>query len=201
MQILLKTPRLVLRQFGEADADHLFALDNDAEVMRFLNGGIPIAREVIVNEILPRFRHRDAKAPHFGFWALQEKESGNFAGWVSFRPVEDSAEEVALGYRLCRAVWGRGYATEAAAALVNKGFSDLGVQRVVATTYEENRTSRRVLEKLGMRLVRRFRLTPEDLVQTDTFQVDAVDVWEGDDLEYALEKADWQNRPGANNVR
>ena len=55
MEILLETERLRLRRFTEADADHLFALDNDPEVMRYLNGGMPTPRAVVETEILPGF--------------------------------------------------------------------------------------------------------------------------------------------------
>jgi RimJ/RimL family protein N-acetyltransferase len=73
-------------------------------------------------------------------------------GWLSFQPAEGTPGEVNLGYRFRRDAWGKGYATEGARALVRKGSSELGVQRVVATTYEENLASRRVMEKLGMTL-------------------------------------------------
>lgn len=54
MNIFLETGRLVLRAFTDADVDHLIALDNDPEVMRFFNGGLPTSREVIQAQTLPR---------------------------------------------------------------------------------------------------------------------------------------------------
>jgi RimJ/RimL family protein N-acetyltransferase len=96
-----------------------------------------------------------------------------------------------------RAAWGRGYATEGARALIHRGFSELGVQRVVATTYQDNLASRRVMEKVGMRLVRSYRLTPEDLLAADTFDGASQDMWDGDDVEYALERADWERQEAA----
>jgi len=74
------------------------------------------------------------------------------------------------------------------------GFTELGVQRVVATTYEDNLASRRVMEKAGMRLSRRFRLTPADLDGVDTYQVSSQDLWDGDDVEYSLHKSDWEQQ-------
>ncbi len=92
--------------------------------------------------------------------------------------------------------WARS-ATEGSRALIDKGFSDLGVQRVVATTYEDNVGSRRVMEKVGMTLARTFRLTPDDLAAADTYNVASLEIWEGDDVEYALERADWERRASA----
>ncbi|HBY93328.1 MAG TPA: GNAT family N-acetyltransferase [Chloroflexi bacterium] len=197
MQVLLETERLVLRRFTAADAEKLFDLDSDPEVMRFLSGGTPTPRDVIQNDILPRFLRYDERFPGYGFWAAIEKATGDFLGWFSFRPSEGAPDEVRLGFRLRRAAWGKGYATEGSRALIRKGFTELGAQRVVATTYQDNLASRRVLEKVGMTLVRSFRLTPEDLVGTGTYSVSSPDLWDGDDLECALERADWARQESA----
>jgi RimJ/RimL family protein N-acetyltransferase len=193
MDIFLETERLVLRRFTAADLDHLVALDGDPEVMRFLTGGAPTPREVIEHEILPRFLRSYERLAGFGVWAAIEKAGGDFLGWFSFRPPDGAGpEEVELGYRLRRAAWSHGYATEGARALIRKGFAELGVRRVVATTYQDNMASRRVLEKAGLRLVRTFRLTPADLLAQDTFHAASQELWDGDDVEYALEKAGWE---------
>lgn len=189
--ILLKTERLILRRFTAADADHLYTLDNDPEVMRFLNGGTPTPMAIIKKEILPRFLTYDDRRPVFGFWAAVEKASGDFIGWFSLRLAVDNPAEAILGYRLLRSVWGKGYATEGVQALIAKGFSESELQRITATTYEDNIASRRVMEKVGMTHVRSFRLTPEDLLHVDTSHLEAVEVWDGDDVEYALEKVEW----------
>jgi RimJ/RimL family protein N-acetyltransferase len=195
MQIVLETERMFLRRFTPDDVDTLFELDSDPEVMRFLTGGRATPREIIEQKILPGFIHSSERMDGFGVWAAIEKASGDFLGWFSFRPPDGAGpEEVSLGYRLRRAAWGQGYATEGARALVRKGFVELGVQRVVATTYQDNLASRRVMEKVGLTLVRTYRLTPADLAATDTFDAASQDLWEGDDVEYALEKAGWERQ-------
>lgn len=197
-EIFLGTDRLLLRRFTAEDEDHLYTLDNDPAVMRYINGGIPTPRTVIMEEILPGFLRYDPHHPGFGFWAAVLSHSGEFLGWFSFRPTGNREDEITLGFRLRQAAWGQGYATEGARALVDKGFRELGVQRVVATTYEDNLASRRVLEKVGLRLVRAFRLAPEDLLAVDTYHVDSLEVWDGYDLAYALEKGEWvRNRSAA----
>ena len=192
MDSLLETERLWLRRFTKADAGYLFALDNDPEVMRYLNGGKPTTRAIIEAQILPGFMQVDAVNPGFGFWAAEVKYDGEFVGWFSIRPLSHNPQEASIGYRLMRVAWGQGLATEGVCALIDKGFTELGLQRVFATTYEENLASRRVMEKAGMSLVRRFRITVDDLQATATFHTDAVDIWDGDDVEYALTKLDWE---------
>ena len=90
--------------------------------------------------------------------------------------------------------WGKGYATEASRALIRKGFTEFGVQRVFATAYQDNVASRRVMEMLGMPLVGTFRLTLADLRALTDDQSASQDIWDGDDVEYALTKADWEKQ-------
>jgi len=195
MQVYLETERLVLRRFTAADVDHLFDLDSDPEVMRFLNGGTPTPREMIQNDILPAFLRSYERFAGFGVWAVIEKESLDFLGWFGFRPKDAaSPDEVELGYRLRQAAWGQGYATEGACALIRKGFTELGVQRVFATTYQDNLASRRVMEKAGLTLVRSYRITAADLLAQGTYYITSEELWDGDDVEYALLKADWEQQ-------
>jgi RimJ/RimL family protein N-acetyltransferase len=196
VEIFIQTEHLALRRFTPADLDNLVELDSDPEVMRFLSGGAPTPREVIQSRILPAFLSSYQHFPGFGVWAADDIASGGFLGWFSLRPPEGgSPENVSLGYRLRRSVWGRGYATEGAVALIYKGFSELGLRRVYATTYEFNLASRRVMEKVGLSLVRRFRYTQDDLLAQQTFDSASQpddEPWEGDEVEYALCKDDWE---------
>jgi len=144
MQIFLETDRLVLRRFTESDVDNLVDLDGDPEVMRFVNGGKPRSRDVIRNETLPRFLHAYERFEGFGVWAAIERWTREFVGWFEFYPREDTGpDEVELGYRLRRSAWGKGYAAEGSRALIRKGFTELGVRRVVAETMAVNAASRR----------------------------------------------------------
>lgn len=196
MQVFLETERLLLRQFTEDDVDNLVELDSDPDVMRYINGGIPTPRAEIEDDILPHFLSYYERYEGYGFWAIIEKSSGEFLGWFHFRPPHGSGPEVAeLGYRLHKTAWGQGYATEGSRALVHKGFVELDVQRVVAFAYAENTGSWRVMEKAGLTLVRTFRLTPEEFeamgIDYDALPPGAFD---GDDVEYALERSDWEQQ-------
>jgi RimJ/RimL family protein N-acetyltransferase len=193
MDVFLETERVVLRRFTEADADNLVALDSDPEVMRYLTGGPPTLRDVIERGILPAYLRYYERGDRYGYWAAIEKANGDFLGWFHFRPGEGSGPgEVELGYRLRRAAWGKGYGTEVSRALIRKGFTELGVERVVASTYEHNVGSRRVMEKAGMALVRTFRLTPVEL--REMFGIENPNLFDGDEVEYALEKSDWERQ-------
>lgn len=85
---------------------------------------------------------------------------------------------------------GKGYATEGSRALIRKGFTDLDVRRVVASTYQDNLGSRRVMEKSGMKLVRTYRLTPEEMLEM--FGITDSELFDGDDVEYAISKSEWE---------
>ncbi len=181
----LETDRLVLRPFTNADAPHLLALDNDPEVMRYINGGRPTTAGSIRERTLPRLLHDHPCTGTRGFWAAEEKATGTFLGWFELRPVDDHDRTVVeLGYRLNRAAWGRGYATEGALALVRKGFTDLGAERVTANTMAVNAGSRRVMEKAGLTFLRSY---AEDWP-------DAIEGSEHGEVEYVLTRAEWQAR-------
>jgi len=198
MRTLLETYRLRLRTFTPTDAEHIFALDNDPVVMRYINGGMSTPRQVVEEQILSTFLRYDEHFPGFGFWAAIQKATSDFVGWFVFRPREGDPQAIALGYRFRTAAWGKGYATEGAQALIDRGFAEWGVARVLATTYEENRASRRVMEKLGMRHVRSFRYSAEEIGASDTSYTESPEVWDGEDVEYALTRAEWENQ-GAKN--
>jgi RimJ/RimL family protein N-acetyltransferase len=139
-----ETARLSLSLTREADRENLIALERDPKVMRFLNGGRPSSddgAEGGASFLRPRGDENDV-------WAAVERPSDAFAGWFSLRLVREGVGE--LGYRLRRDAWGRGLATEGATAVVTRGFADMGLQRIVATTMAVNHASRRVLEKTGL---------------------------------------------------
>lgn len=188
MQVFLETERLILRQFNEGDVDNLVRLNSDPEVMKYLTGGAPTPREEIEQDYLPAYLDYHKRFEGYGFWAATEKESGEFVGWFHFRPQPDCPpDEPELGYRLVKSAWGKGYGTEGSRALIRKGFTELGVQRVVASTMAVNTGSRRVMEKSGLKFVR-------------TFYMDWPEVIEGSeqgDVEYALTREEWEEQEAA----
>jgi RimJ/RimL family protein N-acetyltransferase len=183
MDVHLETERLLLRRFTMDDVDNLVELDADAEVMHFVTGGLPTPRNVIEDVILPAWLAYYAESSHLGFWAAEEKATGQFIGWFHFRPGEGrAADEPELGYRLCRSAWGKGYATEGCRALIDDGFAERGVRRVLAETLAVHTASRRVMEKCGLRQVRVFHADWPYQIPGD----------EHGDVEYVLDRTDWE---------
>jgi RimJ/RimL family protein N-acetyltransferase len=191
--VFLETERLILRRFTMDDVDNLVALDGDPEVMRYITGGPPTPRETLEHDHLPYYLTCYERYEGYGFWAAIEKATGEFLGWFHFRPADGAPEdEPELGYRLRRSAWGKGYGTEGSRALIRKGFTELGVRRVVAFAYQENVASTRVMENAGMKLVRTFRLTPEQL--QEFLGVTDPSLFDGDDVEYAMTREEWDEQ-------
>lgn len=186
--IIMETSRLVLRQFTEDDIDDLFQLNSDPEVMRYLTGGAPAPREEIRDRIIPSYLAGYERFDRLGTFAAESAATGEFLGWFHFRagPGDDTGN-VELGYRLHRAAWGKGYATEGSRALISMGFTDLGVQRVFAHTLTVNAASRRVMEKCGLTLVR-------TTAPYEGPYADAIQGTEHGAVEYALTRPEWQAR-------
>ena len=154
MDVFLETDRLVLRRFTADDAGLIVELDADPEVRRYVQLE-PTTREEADNDILPAWLGYYERFAGYGFWAAIERASGEFIGWFHLRPglTDGRHDEPELGYRLRRASWGRGYATEGSRALVEKAFTELGARRVWAETMTVNAASRRVMEKARLRFI------------------------------------------------
>lgn len=180
--VVLKTPRLVLRQFTEDDVDDLVDLNSDPAVMRYL-GGRPTPREQVRDEIIPCYLDGYRRFDRLGTWAAEAAASGEFLGWFHFRPDGGTdVTNVDLGYRLRRPAWNKGYATEGSRALISMGFTDLGVDRVFAHTMTVNTASRHVMEKCGLTLVR-------TVPYEGAFVIEGA---EHGEVEYAITKPEWE---------
>jgi RimJ/RimL family protein N-acetyltransferase len=143
------TARLKLRQWKQVDREPFARLNADPGVMEFYP------------RVLDR-RQSDAMADRiesliaehgWGFWAVETRDGGEFIGMVGLHsPSKDlpCSPCVEIGWRLARPYWGKGYATEAATAALDTGFTTLGLERIVAFTSVQNRRSRAVMERLGM---------------------------------------------------
>lgn len=151
MKIYLETPRLILREFTELDIDNLVDLDSDPLVTLYINGGEPTPRGDVAEQVLPRILQYYKDLDRQGIWAAIERASGAFMGWFHLRPNRANVAETELGYRLKQKYWGQGIATEGSAALVKKGFEELGLDVIMAAADPANGASRRVMEKVGLK--------------------------------------------------
>lgn len=157
MNVVIETERLLLRTFTIEDADLIYKLNLDPDVIRYT--GDPIrdsahAREVLEKTILPQY----ALYNH-GRWAVHTKPALEFIGWCGLKTRPETrltvgqGNEIDLGYRFLKKAWGNGYATEAAAACIRYGFEKLHLQRIVGRAMPQNTASLKVLEKCGMTFI------------------------------------------------
>jgi RimJ/RimL family protein N-acetyltransferase len=172
---LVQTLNMTLVPCSPADCADFMELERDPEVMCFLNGGHSVDRaesDPDATFLMPR-----GTEPHV--WTARRTTTGSFVGWFCLWPEDEGIAE--LGYRLRRAEWGQGLASEGARALIAWGFRKAGYEKIFASTMAVNLASRRVLEKIGLRHVR-------------TVQVDwagAITGGESGEVQYELTRMDW----------
>lgn len=145
-RIVFSTERLIARELHPGDAENLFRLNADPEVMRH-TGDKPFASLGEARQFLESYRPYETEG--FGRWALELKQGHAFIGWCGLKRHDTDWAD--LGFRLATAYWGNGYATEAGRASLEIGFVQHGLREIIGRAAVANTASRRVLEKLNMR--------------------------------------------------
>jgi RimJ/RimL family protein N-acetyltransferase len=145
----LRTERLLLRQWLDADREAFACMNQDPLVMEHYPALLSRAEsDAGIDRIQAHF------AKHgFGLWAAEVRETGAFIGYIGLAvPRFEAAFTpcIEIGWRLAHEYWGKGLATEGARAAVRCAFGDLGLAEIVSFTVPANVRSRRVMEKLGM---------------------------------------------------
>ena len=128
------------------------AMERDPEVMHFIR---PVPEDSAAHRIEIRDRILGPPPPRGALWHVEELAHSSaggpvFIGWCGLFPLEDSGL-IEIGYRYARKAWGRGLATEAAAAALDHGFRVLELDPIVAVSHPDNAASHRVLRKIGLR--------------------------------------------------
>jgi RimJ/RimL family protein N-acetyltransferase len=146
---MITTPRLTLRLWRDDDLASFAALNADPEVMKYLPKILDHSEsDALINRIRLHFDEYG-----FGPWALEITGTGDFIGFTGLSIARFEAHFtpcVEIGWRLARAYWGQGYASEAARAGLAYGFDTLNLHEVVAFTTTGNRRSRAVMERIGL---------------------------------------------------
>ena len=145
----LETDRLILREWAERDLPALAAMNADPDVMRFFPSTLTESQS---REQFERCRLKQAENG-FHFQPIEDKNTGRFAGFVGIGWVPANlhfAPAVEIGWRLPVDYWGKGYATEAAAAWLDYGFDTIGLDEIVSFAVEANHPSRAVMARIGM---------------------------------------------------
>lgn len=174
----LETERLRLRPFDEGDADAIWAVQSDPQVLRYWNSP-PWTDRARADHFLAVCRQVEQEGTGARL-AVDRRSDGVFLGWVSFARWNPDFRSAALGYCLGQPAWGHGYATEAARAVLTWAFDALDLNRVQAEVDTRNRPSARVLEKLGFVLEGTLR---EDCIVNG----DVSDTWV-----YGLLRREWE---------
>jgi RimJ/RimL family protein N-acetyltransferase len=151
--VILTTPRLTLRTATETDIpilhDRIFG---DAEVMRYVFHGEPMAKENSANFMRKFFTFGDSLT---GIAILTEKPAAEVVGFAGLFPCQPlDVEDLEIGFVLARTAWGRGIATEIGEAQLAFGFEQLGRERLLGMVHPHNAVSIHALTKLGMRYLK-----------------------------------------------
>lgn len=150
-EIILETPRLLLRNKVVEDAPFFLELNSDPMVTRYTGDGafkdLNEAKK-IVHYVIGQYEKYG-----YGRWLVIEKETGHPIGWCGLKYLEES-HETDLGYRLMQKYWGKGFATEASLACLDYGFRVLNLNRIIGRAVKENVDSINVLKKTGMTFCR-----------------------------------------------
>lgn len=145
-EFIARTNRLVLRQFQISDAEHLYLLNSDPEVIRY-TGDSPFESILSAEDFLRNYSHYQTYG--YGRWACVRKNEGDFVGWCGLKYNEKNM--VDLGFRFFKKYWNQGFATEAAIECLKYGFDHLGIDEIIGRVAQKNQASVRVLEKIGMK--------------------------------------------------
>ena len=149
MAVALRTPRLLLREWRDDDIDRFSELLATPEVTAMLP---PLPDRAACAAWIGRMRaHNEMHG--FAYWAVELPGEAPLIGAIGLSRVNFAdafGEAVEIGWRLARAYWGSGYATEAARAAIEDGFCRLDISEIVAITVPINDRSRAVMERLGM---------------------------------------------------
>jgi ribosomal-protein-alanine N-acetyltransferase len=167
----LKTERLMIRPFEPADAEQLHSIVNQPRVMEFLPEDVMTLEEV--RHIIEWFQtcYQQNTREKIVKWTLAIIWGGTseVIGWCGLGPLDFNPKETELFCGLSESHWGRGIAVEACRALLEYTFVNIGLPRIVAVVNPANQRSRRLIEKLGMRLERRVSGLPEEFKHYEGF--------------------------------
>jgi ribosomal-protein-alanine N-acetyltransferase len=153
---VIRTERLVLRDFEEADWEAVHSYGSDLEVVRYMDWG-PNTEEETKKFIQRAIAHRKEQPRRIYTLAIVLKPENKLIGGCGIYVSNPENQEGWIGYCLNRNFWGQGYATETAKGLLKFGFDQLNLHRIFATCDPANIASAHVLEKIGMQREGHFR--------------------------------------------
>lgn len=147
----LETERLILRPLNLDDAERLFLLDSNSEVMKYI-GVEPLTKLEESKEVIKKIQKQYVEN-EIGRYAVIEKASNLLIGWCGLKflteEINGYSNVYELGYRFLPEYWGKGFATESAKMWLNYGFNEMNIEIIYACAHSENVASNHILRKLG----------------------------------------------------
>jgi len=151
-KLILKTPRLLLREFDIDDAQNFYELNLNPNVIKYTGNSafkdVDEAKKFLEN-------YSDYKKNDFGRWAVINKSTEEFLGWCGLK-YDKNLDETDIGFRFFEKFWNLGLATESAKACLDYGFEKLNLKTIIGRVMKENEASIKVLEKIGLHYVKDF---------------------------------------------
>ncbi|MBU2972478.1 GNAT family N-acetyltransferase [Pseudoalteromonas sp. C2R02] len=158
---IANSERLKFELMTDQDAHLFFELDQDPEVMRYINGGNMTSMEDVLNIYIPRMKSYTNEKLGWGQWKVSITDTNEFIGWVLVRPIDffsdnSQLDNLELGWRFKKITWGKGYATEAAKSIALAVSQTKSVSKISAIALECNLASIKIMTKLGMKYIKTY---------------------------------------------
>ncbi len=154
----IETSRLILRPLEKNDAERLFLLDSNPEVMKYV-GQLVLSKAEESEKVIEKIQQQYAENG-IGRYAVVEKESGLLIGWSGLKlftgKINNHENFYELGYRFLPEFWGKGYATESSKAFLDAGFNVMNLKVIYAYAHSRNDASNHTLQKLGFQKTSEF---------------------------------------------
>ena len=179
---IANSQRLQFDLMGQADAHLFFELDQDPAVMRFINGGRASSMEEVQTHLLPRLKRYTNPDKGWGLWKVSTLNTelacpSSYLGWILVRPMDFFSDapnfnDLEIGWRFKQISWGKGYAAEAAKAIMTMLAQQADVNYLSAVADEDNLASINIMKKLGMQFIKRDNYsTPNGTEQVVYYQI------------------------------
>jgi RimJ/RimL family protein N-acetyltransferase len=159
---IANSERLKFGLIQDDEADLLYELEKDPDVMHFINSGQAVTFDDVIKNSIPRLQAYRNSQKGWGLWKVVSKDNDEYLGWVLIRPenffnqMPNDENNLEIGWRFKKSSWGHGYATEAALAIMNAILQQTGVNQFHAIADKSNHASIKIMTKLGMEFKKEF---------------------------------------------
>ncbi len=161
-KLFLESQRLFLREFTNDDLKNLFSLNSNPEVMKHI-GRKPVTDIEECKKTIEQIRDYYKKHNGFGVWVAYKKSNNKFVGFFVLQYL-DNTKEIEVGFRVMKKYWGKGYSTEMTNELIQYGFIQKNLNKIVGITHSDNIASQKVLQKAGLTYIKKAHFYKTDVM-------------------------------------